>query len=53
VILISSDHNELIAMSDRIGIVREGTIVEVRDARDVDQTHLVRASATDLVQSQA
>lgn len=53
VILISSDHNELIAMSDRIGIVREGTIVEVRDARDVDQTHLVRASATDLVQPQA
>jgi ribose transport system ATP-binding protein len=53
VILISSDHNELIAMSDRIGIVREGTIVEVRDARDVDQTHLVRASAADRIQPQA
>lgn len=53
VVLISSDHNELIAMSDRIGIVREGTIVEIRDARDVDQTHLVRASATERAQAQA
>lgn len=53
VILISSDHNELIAMSDRIGIVREGSIVEIRDAKDVDQTHLVQASATERVQPQA
>ena len=53
VILISSDHNELIAMSDRIGIVREGSIVEIRDAKDVDQTHLVRASAGELVKPQA
>ena len=45
VILISSDHNELIAMSDRIAIVRDGSIVEVRDAKDVDHTHLVQASA--------
>lgn len=53
VILISSDHNELIAMSDRIAIVREGSIVEIRDAKDVDQTHLVRASAGELVKLQA
>lgn len=53
VILISSDHNELIAMSDRIGIVREGSIVEIRDAREVDQTHLVQASATERAQPQA
>jgi ribose transport system ATP-binding protein len=45
VILISSDHDELIAMSDRIGIVRGGTIVETLDAADVDHAHLVRASA--------
>lgn len=45
VILISSDLNELIAMSDRIGIVRNGTIVEVKAARDVNHTHLARASA--------
>lgn len=49
VILISSDHNELIAMSDRIGIVRSGSIVEVRDAQAVDRTHLVRASTRELV----
>jgi ribose transport system ATP-binding protein len=53
VVLISSDHNELIAMSDRIGIVRHGSIVEVRDARDVSQTDLVQASAEELVKSPA
>lgn len=51
VILISSDHNELIAMSDRIGIVRNGTIVEVRAAHEVDHTHLVQASAGELTES--
>lgn len=45
VILISSDHNELIAMSDRIGIVRKGRIVEILDAANVTHSHLVRASA--------
>jgi ribose transport system ATP-binding protein len=49
VILISSDHNELIAMSDRIGIVRGGSIVEVRDAHEVHHSHLVQASAGELV----
>ncbi len=49
VILISSDHNELIAMSDRIGIVRHGSIVEIREARDVDETDLVQASAEELM----
>ncbi len=45
VVLISSDHNELIAMSDRIGIVRDGAVVETMDAADVTHSHLVRASA--------
>ena len=45
VILISSDHNELIAMSDRVGIVRNGTIVEVMTAREATHAHLVQASA--------
>ncbi len=45
VILISSDHNELIAISDRIGIVRDHTLVEVMDARAVTHNHLVQASA--------
>lgn len=46
VILISSDHNELIAMSDRIGIVKGGTVVETIAADDVTHAHLVQASAT-------
>jgi ribose transport system ATP-binding protein len=45
VILISSDHNELIAMSDRIGIVRDGRLIETLDARQVTHAHLVQASA--------
>jgi len=53
VVLISSDHNELIAMSDRIGIVRSGSIVEIRDARDVNHSHLVQASAGELGKSNA
>lgn len=46
VLLISSDHNELIAMSDRIGIVRGGRIVDTMPASDVTHSHLVQASAS-------
>ncbi len=53
VILISSDHNELIAMSDRIGIVRNGAIVDVMTARDATHAHLVQASATVVAQEAA
>ncbi|MEX3013989.1 sugar ABC transporter ATP-binding protein [Gymnodinialimonas hymeniacidonis] len=45
VVLISSDHNELIAMSDRIGIVRDGAVVETLPAGEVTPAHLVQASA--------
>lgn len=45
VILISSDHNELIAMSDRIGIIREGSLIETLPADQVTHSHLVQASA--------
>jgi ribose transport system ATP-binding protein len=45
VILISSDHNELIAMSDRIGIVCNGAIVGVLPAAEVTHAHLVQASS--------
>lgn len=45
VILISSDHEELLAMSDRIAIVRHGVIVDTRPAGELDHTDLVRASA--------
>jgi ABC-type sugar transport system ATPase subunit len=45
IILISSDHEELLAMSDRIGIVSRGRIAAIRDAADVSKEDLVKASA--------
>jgi ribose transport system ATP-binding protein len=51
VILISSDHDELISMSDRIGIVRKGTIVEIRDAVDITEGDLMKGSANELLSS--
>jgi ribose transport system ATP-binding protein len=45
IVLISADHEELLAMSDRIAIVRHGTVVAEAPARDLHQTDLVRASA--------
>jgi ribose transport system ATP-binding protein len=45
VILISSDHDELIAMSDRIGLMSHGRLVAVREARGMAKTDLVQASA--------
>ena len=47
VILISSDHDELIAMSDRVAIVAHGRITSVKDANEVDRTDLVRATGVD------
>jgi ABC-type sugar transport system ATPase subunit len=48
VILISSDHDELLSMSDRIAIVRHGRVISVRNARDVDKLDLVTAAAAEL-----
>jgi len=45
VVLISSDQDELIAMSDRIAIVSHGRIAAIRPARELTKTDLVRASA--------
>lgn len=45
VILISSDHDELLAMSDRIAIVQHGTVVRTVDADNLAHDDLVRASA--------
>ena len=47
VILISSDHDELIAMSDRIGLMSHGRLVAVREAGTLAKTDLVQASATE------
>jgi ribose transport system ATP-binding protein len=44
VILISSDHDELLAMSDRIGIVRDGCMVQIAEAKDLCHEDLVQAS---------
>lgn len=44
VILISSDHDELLAISDRIGIVRDGHIVKIAEARDLRHEDLVQSS---------
>jgi ribose transport system ATP-binding protein len=44
VILISSDHDELLAMSDRIAIVRHGAVTEVRPASKVSKIDLVQAA---------
>jgi ABC-type sugar transport system ATPase subunit len=46
VILISSDHDELLAMSDRIGVMRHGRMTGVREAALVGKADLVRAAAS-------
>lgn len=46
VVLISSDDNELLAMSDRIGIVSHGRLVDIRAAADVTKSDLVQASSS-------
>ena len=45
IILISSDHDELLAMSDRISVVRQGSIVRTASASELTHDDLVRASA--------
>lgn len=45
VILISSDYDELVAMSDRIGIVVQGRIESIRAAAEVTRADLMRAAA--------
>ena len=45
VILISSEQNELLAMSDRVGLVRFGTIEKIVTAQELDPTDLVQSSA--------
>ena len=44
IILISSDHDELLAMSDRIAIVQQGCVVRVAESADLTHDDLVRAS---------
>jgi ribose transport system ATP-binding protein len=45
VILISSDHSELTRMSDRVGLMSQGRIVDIKPAHQVTNTDLIRTSA--------
>jgi ribose transport system ATP-binding protein len=47
IILISSDHDELLAMSDRVAMVRQGTITETRPPRELSHADLVRAATSE------
>jgi ABC-type sugar transport system ATPase subunit len=44
IIFISSDHDELLAMSDRIGIVRNGSIVQIAEAKQLRHEDLVQST---------
>jgi ABC-type sugar transport system ATPase subunit len=48
IILISSDHDELLSMSDRIAVVRHGHVVLTSRASEVSKLDLVRASGAKL-----
>ncbi len=48
VVLISSDHDELLSMADRIAIVRHGQVVSVKNAADVTKFDLVTAASPNL-----
>lgn len=50
VILISSDHDELLSMSDRVAIVQHGRVVTVRRATEITKIDLVRATSANLEQ---
>lgn len=47
ILLISSDHDELLAMSDRIAVVRQGTITDTRAPNDLTHVDLVRAATSE------
>ena len=49
VVLISSDHDELLAISDRIALVRQGSIIRIGKASEFTHADLVQASAESLV----
>ena len=48
IILISSDHEELLAMSDNIAVIRHGSVVRVAPAASLDHADLVKATAEDM-----
>jgi ABC-type sugar transport system ATPase subunit len=44
VVLISSDYRELLAMSDRVAVVRDGRIVQVAPARELNELAIIAAA---------
>ncbi len=44
ILLISSDHDELLAMSDRIALIRHGSVTDIRAPGDLSHADLVRAA---------
>jgi ribose transport system ATP-binding protein len=52
IVLISSDHDELLAMSDRVALVQNGAITRIVDANQLSHDDLVRASADHIIPSE-
>jgi ribose transport system ATP-binding protein len=48
ILLISSDYPELLAISDRVAVVRQGQIVHLADQGSLTEHELVEMAATDL-----
>ncbi|MCX5494463.1 sugar ABC transporter ATP-binding protein [Kaistia dalseonensis] len=44
ILLISSDHDELLAMSDRIAVIRQGSVTDIRAPNELSHADLVRAA---------
>ena len=42
IIMISSDMPELISLSDRIGVMRSGKLVEILDNKDISEEELIK-----------
>lgn len=45
ILLISSDYDELLAMSDRVALIHRGTVTAIRAPQDLSHADLVRAAA--------
>jgi ribose transport system ATP-binding protein len=50
ILLISSDYPELLSISDRVAVVRQGGIVHVADQGSLTEHELVEMAATDLAE---
>jgi ABC-type sugar transport system ATPase subunit len=51
ILLISSDYTELLMISDRVAVVRQGRIVHVARRGSLSEQELVEMAATDLARA--